>query len=106
MRGRNCFPGDRDIDARFHFGLLQTEAGNFPAATAQADSILAEAPDHLFGYYLKATIADAESKPAEAKAAREAFDKAYDAQMAMGLPEYAAHEQLMSQFRQTARMAN
>lgn len=99
-------PGDRDADARFHFGLLQSEAGNFPAATAQADSILAEVPDHLFGWYLKAIIADAEKKPDEAKAARQAFDKAYDAQMATKLPEYAAHEQLMSQFRQTARTAN
>lgn len=99
-------PGDRDIDARFHFGLLQEEAGNLAAATAQADSILAEVPDHLFGWYLKATIADAAKQPEDAKAARQAFDKAYDAQMATGLPEYAAHQELMSQFRQTARIAN
>ncbi len=95
-------PGDRDADARFHFGLIESEAGKTTQALAQADTIMAEVPDHLFGWYLRATIAERANQPDEVRRARQGFLKAYDAQVATNLPEYAAHQALLTDFRQQA----
>lgn len=99
---QNLLPGDRDIDARFHIALLRAQTGNPEGAKAEIDTILAAVPDHLFGHYLTAVVADVESRPADAVAARRAFVAAYDSQIAGGLPEYDAHLPLLKQFRQQA----
>ena len=96
-------PGDRDIDARFHIALLRAQSGNPAGARAEIDTILARVPDHLFGHYLTAVVADREARTADARAAREAFLAAYESQLASGLPEYDAHLPLLEQFRQQAR---
>lgn len=99
---QNLLPGDRDIDARFHIALLRAQTGNPEGARAEIDTILTTVPDHLFGHYLTAIVADVENRPADARAARQAFVSAYEAQIASGLSEYDAHLPLLQQFRQQA----
>jgi hypothetical protein len=96
---QNLLPGDRDIDARFHIALLRAQTGNPQAATAEIDSILTAVPDHLFGHYLRAVVADIENRPADARAARDAYVAAYREQLASSLPEYDAHKPLLEQFQ-------
>jgi hypothetical protein len=96
-------PGDRDIDARFHMGLLLGQTGQFARALVQIDSIRLESPVDLFASYLAATVASAQGDEPTAKAARGAFAKAYAAEMGRGREDYAAHQVLLSQFLETAR---
>lgn len=97
---QNLLPGDRDIDARFHIALLRAQTGTPDAAKPEIDTIMTTVPDHLFGHYLRAVVADVENRPADADAARQAFAAAYQAQLASGLAEYDAHRPLLEQFRQ------
>jgi hypothetical protein len=96
---QNLPPGDRDNDARFHMAWLQEFAGRFKEATALADSILNFAPNHLFGYYLRATIAVASGDSAGAKTARAAFRSHYTTQMARtDVEEYTQHKAMLDRF--------
>lgn len=97
---QNLLPGDRDVDARFHIALLRAQTGNPEGARAEIDTIMTGVPDHLFGHYLRAMVADAENRPADARAARDAFVAAYRTQIASGLPEYDAHRPLLEQFQE------
>ena len=79
---QNLLPGDRDIDARFHIALLRAQTGNPDGAKAEIDTILTTVPDHLFGHYLTAVVADIENRTADG--------------------QYDAHLPLLQQFRQAA----
>lgn len=96
-------PGDRDIDARFHMGLLLGQTGQYDRAMVQVDSIRLESPVDLFASYLTAVVAEARGEATAAAAARAAFAKAYQAEMAREREDYAAHEVLLSEFLTTAR---
>jgi hypothetical protein len=96
-------PGDRDIDARFHMGLLRAETGQLDLASAQADTIQQELPDDLFASYLQATVADLKNESSTAVVARQSFAKNFDSQMASAREDYLAHQVLLTQFLQTAR---
>jgi hypothetical protein len=96
-------PGDRDIDARFHMGLLLGQTGQFDRAMVHVDSIRVESPDDLFASYLAATIATARGEAAQATSAGRKFAAAYQNEMAKGREDYAAHQALLSQFLVTAR---
>jgi len=91
-------PGDRDLDARFHMGLLQAETGRIEFAVAQADSILAESPNDLFGFYIQNVVANFQADPAAAQVAKASFDAAYQSEIATGREDYSAHETLFAQF--------
>lgn len=96
-------PADRDIDARFHMGWLHLLAGQYPQATALADTIIAAAPNHLFGYYLRAGVAQAQGDSVRARAAGAAFRAHYDAEVAKpNRPEYAQHRAMLEKFRDAA----
>lgn len=92
---------DRDIDARFHISVLRARIGHFPAGLAQADTIAATAPSHLFVYYLKAIINDFQHDTAAAGRARRDFRKHFAAEIATNRPEYVAHRQMLDQFLAT-----
>lgn len=92
-------PGDRDIDARYHMATLELMISDFPATLAQADSILAEAPNNLMAFYLRSVVAEIqEDKPART-AADQAFVEHFDSEMASGRPEYSEHDAMLRQFR-------
>ena len=100
---QNLPPADRDADARFHVGWLRLHLGDTAGATALADSILAATPDDLFGYYLRATIAETTGDSAAERRARAAFDAHYTAEMARNRPGYTEHRTMFEQFRTTRK---
>jgi hypothetical protein len=97
----NLSDGDRDIDARLHLSLLRARVGHASTAVAQVDTIVAEAPNHLFADYLRAIIADFENDSEAAAAARQAFRRHYPAEIATTRPEYLVHRQMLDQFLAT-----
>lgn len=84
-----------DVDGRYHLAVLHLASSDAAAAGAQADSIRAADPDHLFGLYAAARAArDAGDADAARARYREFLDR-YDAQLQRQLPEYADHAAAM-----------
>ena len=97
--------GDLDADARLHLGLVQLAIGAAVPAAAEGDSILKGAPNHLFGWLLKARAAEAQGNAAQAKRAYQSFMKNYDAELAKQRPEYREHAQMLQDTRTRAERA-
>jgi hypothetical protein len=96
----------RDIDARYHAAVIHLQAGNLPQARALADTILAEAPGHLFGYVIRGTAARIGGDPAaQAKAERE-FLAHYSEEMAAKRVEYLEHKPVLNEFKGEAERGN
>jgi hypothetical protein len=89
----------RDADARYHAAVVMVETGQLDEAAAQADTILRADPDHLFGFVIRATVAQRRGDTAGGQRAREAFDRRYDAQLATRKPEYQEHRAALDAFR-------
>ena len=95
----------RDADARYHAAMLQTQVGEFPAAIALADTILAEAPGHLFGYLVRGEVAGLRNDTAgRAQAGRE-FLKRYEGELKTGRVEYLEHKPALDEFKREAEKA-
>lgn len=89
-----------NADLRYHAAILQAEGGNYDAALALADTILATAPGHLFGYLTRAEVADRQGNAARAAAARKAFNAAVDRELARtDRPEYRDHRAVIDAYR-------
>jgi hypothetical protein len=97
--------GALDADARLHLGLVQLAIGAAVPASAQGDSILKSAPNHLFGWLLKARAAEAAGNTAQAKRAYQSFLQTYDAELAKKRPEYQEHAQMLQDTRSRASRA-
>jgi hypothetical protein len=80
-----------DLDARYDYGRVASETGNFDVAAAQADTILKQAPNHLLGLALSARTAALRGDAAGAAKTWKAFLAAKSAELAKNLPEYQAH---------------
>lgn len=93
--------GDRDIDARYHTAMIQAQVGMFPEALALADTMMKEAPNNLMGFFVQAIVGDYQGNKANAEAARAAFRKHYDAEIAKKRDEYEAHRPLLESFKTT-----
>lgn len=91
----------RDIDARYHMGMLWAQVGEFPRAIAQADSIQAASPGNLFGYYLHAMVAEFKGDSATAQKARADFVSHYDVEIKKTRPEYRDHAPFLDQYRKS-----
>jgi hypothetical protein len=89
----------KDTDARYHAAVLMIETGQLDEAAALADTILATTPDHLFGFLVRANVAERRGDSAAARRAREDFARRYDAQLATRKPEYAEHRAALDAFR-------
>lgn len=87
----NLSPTERDIDARFHMATLHLLVGRIPATLALADTILAESPGNLMGWYLRGVAAEFEGDSATAREARQQFRAGFETEMARQLPEYVEH---------------
>lgn len=84
-----------DADGRYHLAALHLVAGDYAAARAQADTLLATNPTHLFGLF---SAAEAERSLGNQAAARELFRRflqSYDSEIARKLPEYEEHSQAL-----------
>lgn len=91
-------PDQRDVDSRYHVAMLMAVAGDWAGALAEADSILAAFPDHLFGYYVRGVVAQLQHDSTGARQARTKFTAAYAREMASERPEYLEHRQLLEAF--------
>jgi hypothetical protein len=91
----------KDADARYHAAVLMIETGQLDEASALADTILAAAPDHLFGFLVRANVADRRNDRAAGRRAREAFARRYDAELASRKPEYEEHRTALEAFRRS-----
>ncbi|HEY0017706.1 MAG TPA: zinc ribbon domain-containing protein [Longimicrobium sp.] len=96
---------ERDADLHYHLGELHRISGNAPSARAQADSILAADPQHLFGLYGAARAEQLRNDTGAAKGLFQRFLDAYTAQVARNLPEYQEHAQGLPSMRSEAQQA-
>ncbi|HET7602184.1 MAG TPA: zinc ribbon domain-containing protein [Gemmatimonadales bacterium] len=87
-----------DNDARYHAAMLELHRGDASGATLLADSILAGAPGHLFGYVIRGTVAQWQHDSAGLAAAQRDFRAHYEAEMAAGRPEYADHRAILERW--------
>lgn len=92
-----------DDDARFHIGLIQLVAGNPAAAVAQADTIAAGTPTHLFAAMLRADAARATGDSVAARRAEQAYLQDYDAEVALARPGYEHHSSWLTTYRNNIR---
>jgi hypothetical protein len=92
-----------DDDARFHIGLIQLAARDPEGALAQADTIAAGTPTHLFAALLRADAARARGDSLAAKRADEAFLRNFDAEMAVGRGGYDVHGPWLTTYRDNIR---
>jgi hypothetical protein len=90
---------NRDVDAQYHAAMLEAQVGMFAEATALSDTILKRAPDNLFGYYIRATVADFSGDSTAARKARASFRAHYDAELKKNRPEYSEHRPFLEQYR-------
>jgi hypothetical protein len=91
-----------DPDLQYHAGVIYSRVGQYPAALALADTIQAEAPEHLFADMLRAEVAKAKGDQAALGRNRQAFLSHVDRQLASGRPEYTEHRDLIEEFRKQA----
>jgi hypothetical protein len=98
----NLPPGDRDIDARFHAGMLQANVGMFPGTLALADTISKESPNNLMATYLRIMVAEFQGDSTKAKAERAKFRDHFDAEMKSKRPEYVDHQPFLENYRKGA----
>jgi Double zinc ribbon len=94
-----------DADARYHAAVIHLQAGSLAQARALADTILAEAPGHLFGYVIQGTAAHLQQdSAAEARAKRE-FLARYSSELAANRVEYLEHRPVLEEFKEKAEKA-
>lgn len=92
-----------NADARYHAGMLNIVDGDFARAAALADTILRNAPGHLFGYLVRGEAADRANQPAALTAAYQEFLDHFDAELRAGRSEYQEHRSALDNFRTRAR---
>jgi hypothetical protein len=92
-----------DADARYHAAMIRMHTGDPAGATALADTIRAEAPDHLFSFVIHATLARQRGDQARLQAEYAGFLERYDDELAAQRPEYALHQFILDQVRDQAR---
>jgi hypothetical protein len=91
-----------DADARYHAALLKVHTGDVEASRALADTILSQAPGHLFGYIIRGTVARFGKDKKALDQAYAEFLKHYDAEMKASRPEYQEHSTSVDDFRKAA----
>ncbi len=83
---------DLDTDARYDYGRVASETGNYDVALAQADTILRKQPSHLLGLALVARTATKKGDAKAASVAWKLFLAAKDSELKKNLPEYQEHK--------------
>lgn len=94
---------ERNADLHYHLGELYRAKGDLDAARAQADTLLATDPQHLFGLFGAAQVEQARGNEAQARALYQQFLDAYATQYARQLPEYMEHAQGLPAMRAEAQ---
>jgi hypothetical protein len=92
-----------DDDARFHIGLIQMVAGNPAAALAQADTIAAGTPTHLFASMLRADAYRTTGDSTAMRRAEDAYLQHFDAELAAARAGYEHHRTWLQTYRSNIR---
>ena len=92
-----------DADGVFHLALLQLTGLQFEGARAVADAALEQYPGHLLLLSVAAEAARQLGDDAGAAGYYQLMVDGWDAQIASGLAEYAAHASTVSQIENDAR---
>jgi len=93
----------QDLDTRYHVALLHLVNLDLPGARATAESMLAEAPDHLFGLYTAAQAEQGMGNTDTARTFYQRFLNAYDAEIALHRAEYLEHAVILPEMLESAR---
>jgi hypothetical protein len=93
------------LDAHFDLGVLQLAGGNPVAGLAEADTILATAPTHLFGLILQAQGRGQQGDSVGARRAYAAYLTHERAERARQLPEYTERSAMLDAFHTEATAA-
>lgn len=96
---------NRDVDARYHAAVLHMGVGDLPPAYALADTILREAPHHLFGFLIRGTAAGIQGDRVALTRAERDFLASYRSEMAANRVEYLEHKPIIEEFRREAEKA-
>lgn len=88
-----------DADAHYHLGRIHAEAGDFESVGKEIDAMRRLVPNHLLAAVLEHLVAEAAGDREAMARATAAFAAAYDAEIAMGRPEYEHHRITLDQFR-------
>lgn len=91
-----------DNHSRYDVGMLQLAVGNPQGALAQADTLAAAVPHHLYALVLRARAHEALGNQAGVRTAFADFIKYEAAERAGGRPEYTAHATTLDAFKQEA----
>jgi hypothetical protein len=94
--------GSLDLDGHYHVAILHLVNNDPVAARREADTILAQAPNHLFGLYTAGQAAEMVGDDAEAAAFFQRFLESYDDEIVMGRPEYEEHAPILPVMRSDA----
>jgi hypothetical protein len=81
-----------DLDQRYDLGRIAALAGDQALARAEADTILAQHPNHLLGLILAANAAHLRKDAAAEKTFYQRLSAAAPAERIKPLPEYSTHE--------------
>lgn len=95
----------RDIDARYHAAVLHMGVGDLAPAYALADTILSEAPHHLFGFLIRGTAAGIQGDRVALSRAERDFLANYSPEMAANRVEYLEHKPIIEEFKREAEKA-
>jgi tetratricopeptide (TPR) repeat protein len=93
-----------DPDARYHIALLHLTSGNAEQAIEQADTILAESPDHLLGLVVTARSYESLGRADRAAEYYQRFLAAYTPEVVSSRTEYIDHAGALPARRDHARL--
>lgn len=91
-----------DRDAHYHLSLIHNVAGDRAEVEQHLAALRDGAPNHLLALVLEHRLARKAGDQASAGRIRAAFDAAYDAEIAIGRPEYREHRNVIEGFRAAA----
>jgi tetratricopeptide (TPR) repeat protein len=93
---------DLDLDARYHVALLELAASQPRSALAQADTMLGQVPNHLFGLLVAARAHDLLGQPEQAADYYQLFLDEYTPDVAASRQEYLDHGRVLPARQQMA----
>lgn len=97
---------EMDLDARYDMGRVAEVANRTDVASAQADTILRQAPTHLLGLMLAESVASRTGNDARVREMRRRLVTAAEAERRKNLPEYQRHQREIDGALAAASAAN
>jgi hypothetical protein len=92
-----------NADARYHAAMIQLAVGDAAAALALADTIEANAPEHLFADIVRGEVADRRNDTTGLTRAYRNFLDHYSREMRAGRIEYQEHRPILDDFSTRAK---